>query len=106
MGVGGPGVGGLDVGGLGVDVLGVEELGVGVGVQLTSSRHRGLSRAMALRVAKLVGRSLRFCAFLCVRLKLMSGHPIGRGCVTHSNSDVMKKAGAQLEVAMTRRAAP
>jgi hypothetical protein len=33
---------------------------VGVGVEWVSSRHRGLSRAMALHVAKSVGRSLPF----------------------------------------------
>jgi hypothetical protein len=29
-----------------------------------------------------VGRSLRFSAFLSVRPKFISGHPIGRGCAT------------------------
>ena len=52
------GVGGLGVGGLGDR---------GLGVEWVSSRHRGLSRAMALHVAKSVGRSLRFSAFLSVK---------------------------------------
>jgi hypothetical protein len=50
------GVGGLGVGGLGVGGLGVE--GLGVGVESATSRHRDLSRAMALHIAKSsVGRS-------------------------------------------------
>jgi hypothetical protein len=61
LGVGGLGVGGLGVGGLGVG-------GLGVGVEWVSSRHHGLSRAMALYVTKSVGRSLRFIAFLSVWL--------------------------------------
>jgi hypothetical protein len=74
------GVEGLGVGRLGVGGLGVGGLGVGVG--WVSSRHRGLSRALALHFAKSVGRSLRFSAFLSVRPKYISGHPIGRGCAT------------------------
>jgi hypothetical protein len=42
--------------------LGVE--GLGVGVEWVSSRHHGLSRAMALHVSMSVGRSLSFSAFL------------------------------------------
>jgi hypothetical protein len=34
-----------------------------MGVEWVSCRHRGLSRAMALHVAKFVGRSLRFSVF-------------------------------------------
>jgi hypothetical protein len=49
-------------------------------VEWVSSRHLGLSRAMALHVTKSVGRSLRFSAFLGVRPKFISGHPVGRGC--------------------------
>jgi hypothetical protein len=45
LGVGGLGVGGLGVGGLDI-------WGLGVGVAWVSSRRRGLSRAMALYVAK------------------------------------------------------
>ena len=44
------GVGRLGVGGLGVRGLGVG--GLAVGVEFVSSRHRDLSRAMALHVAK------------------------------------------------------
>jgi hypothetical protein len=94
LGVGGLGVGGLGVGGLGVAGLGVRGLGVGglgvggldvrglgvggldVGVERVSSRHRGLLRAMVLHVAKSVGRSLRFSAFLSVLPKFLSGHRI------------------------------
>ena len=75
MGVGELGVGGLGVGGLGVG-------GLGMGVEWVSSRNRGLSRAMALHVAKSVGRPLRFSAFLSGRPKFISGNPIGRGCAT------------------------
>ena len=75
MGAGGLGAGGLGVGGLGVG-------GLGGGVEWVSSRHRGLSRARALHAAKSVGRWLRFRAFLSVRPKFISGHPIGRGCAT------------------------
>jgi hypothetical protein len=70
----------LGVGGLGVRGLGVEGLGVGgldVGVERVSSRHRGLSRAIALHVAKSVGRPLRYSAILSVRPKLIPGRPIG-----------------------------
>jgi hypothetical protein len=63
------GVGGLSVGGLGFRGLGVCDSvgglgigGLGVGVERVSSRHRGLSRAMALHVAKSVRRPLRFSA--------------------------------------------
>jgi hypothetical protein len=76
LGVEGPGVGGLGIGGLGVGWL-------GVGVEWVRSRHLGLSRAMALHIAKSVGRSLHFSAFLSLRAKFVSGHPIGRGCATH-----------------------
>ena len=55
LGVRGLGVGGLGVGGLGVGGLGVG--GLGVGVEWVSSRHRGLSRAMALHVVKSVRSS-------------------------------------------------
>jgi hypothetical protein len=65
----------LGVGGLGVG-------GLGVGVELVSSRHRGLSRAMALQVTKSAGKSLLISAYLSVRLKFISGHPIGHGCAT------------------------
>jgi hypothetical protein len=74
------GVRGLGVGGLGVG-------GLGVCVEWVSSRHRGLSRAMALHVAKSLGRSVRFSAFLSVRPKFISGHPIGRGCATQPVSN-------------------
>jgi hypothetical protein len=37
---------------------------------------------MALHVAKSVERSLRFSAFLSVRPKFISWHPIGCGCAT------------------------
>jgi hypothetical protein len=75
----------LGVGRLGIGELGVEGLGVGgpgAGVEWISRRHRGPSRAMALHVAKSVGRSLRFRAFLSARPKYISGHPIGRKCAT------------------------
>ena len=65
----------MGIGGLGVRGLGVRGLGVGgmsVGGGWISSRHRGLSRAMALYVAKSVGRSLRFSPFLSVRPKFIS----------------------------------
>jgi hypothetical protein len=57
-----------------------------VGVEWVSSRHRGQSRTMALHVAKSMGRSFRFSAFLGVRPKFISGHPIGRECATQSVS--------------------
>jgi hypothetical protein len=50
----------LGVGGLGVGRLGLRKLGIGrlgVGVEWVSSRHRGLSRAMALHVVKSVRSS-------------------------------------------------
>ena len=50
MGVGGLGFGGLVIKGL---VVG----GLGVVVELVNSPHSGLSRAMALRIVKSVGRS-------------------------------------------------
>ena len=65
---------------MGVRGLGVEGLGVGgldEGVERVSSRNRGLSRAIALHVAKSVRRSLRYCAILSVRPKSISGRPIG-----------------------------
>jgi hypothetical protein len=62
LGVEGLGVGGLDVRGLGVGGLGVG--GLAVGVEWVSSRHRGLSRAMALHVAKFVGEVVAFQRFL------------------------------------------
>ena len=74
------GVGGLGVGGLGVGVLSAG--GLGVSVEWISSRHRGLWRAMVLHVAKSVGRSLHFSAFLSARPKFISGNPIGCGCAT------------------------
>jgi hypothetical protein len=77
--------GGLfSVGGLGVGGLGVRRLGVGV--EWVNSRRRGLSRAMALYVAKTVGRLVRFNTFLSVRPKFISGNPIGRGCATQPMS--------------------
>jgi hypothetical protein len=70
----------LGVGALGIVGLGIG--GLGVGVEWASSRHRGLSRTMALQVAKSVGRSVRSSAFLGVRPNFISGQPIGRGCTT------------------------
>jgi hypothetical protein len=52
----------LSVGGLGVGWLGVRVLGVEVG--WVSSRHRGLSRAMALHVSKVCGEVVAFQRFL------------------------------------------
>jgi hypothetical protein len=76
----------------GVGSLGFRQSGVGglcVGIKWASSRHRGLSRAMVLDVTKSVGRSLRFSAFLGVRLKFFSGHLIGRGCATQPGSSCL-----------------
>jgi hypothetical protein len=53
-----------------------------VGVEWASSHHRGLSRAMALHVAKSVGKPLRFRTFLGVRPKFIFGDPIDFGCAT------------------------
>jgi hypothetical protein len=80
-------VGGLGVGGLGVG-------GLGVGVELVNSLHCGLSRAMALHVAKSVGRLWRFSAFLSARTKFMSESLIGRGCTTQP---VSSYRGARLK---------
>ena len=80
LGVGELGVGRLDVGGLDVGRLGAGELGMGV--EWANCRYHGLSHAMALLVARSVERSLRFSAFLGVRPKSSSGHPIGRDCTT------------------------
>jgi hypothetical protein len=63
---------------------------LGVGVEWTRSHHRGLSRAMALQVTKSVGRLLCFSAFLSVRPKLISGHPIG--WVRHPTSESLSRA--------------
>ena len=70
----------LGVGGLRVEGFGAEKLCVGV--VWVNSRHRNLSRAMALHVTKSTGRLLRFRAFFSVRPKFISGNPIGRGCAT------------------------
>jgi hypothetical protein len=70
----------LGAGGLGIRGLGIG--GQGLGVEWASSRHRGLSRAMALHVTKSVGNLLRFSAFLSVRPKFISGHPAESGCAT------------------------
>jgi hypothetical protein len=72
------GAGGLGVGGLGVGDLGVGGLGAGC-AGCVSSRHRGLSRVMALHVANSAWRLLHFSALLSVRPKFISGHPTGRG---------------------------
>jgi hypothetical protein len=78
LGVGGLGVGRLNIVGLGVGGFGAG--GLGVDMKWYSSRHRFLLRAMALHVARTMGRSLRFSAFLSVRPKIISEHPNGRGC--------------------------
>jgi hypothetical protein len=70
----------LGVGGLGIEGLSVG--GLGMGVELVSSRRRGLSRAMALYAAMSVGRSLLLSAFFSMRPKFISGHSTGRGCAT------------------------
>jgi hypothetical protein len=50
LGIGGVGVGEVGVGDLGVGGFGVG--GLAVGVYWVRNRHRGLSRAIALHVAK------------------------------------------------------
>jgi hypothetical protein len=70
----------LGVGGLGVVALGVE--GLGVLVEGANSHHLDLSRAMAFHVAKSVGRSLRFSAFLSLQPEFISRYQVGRECAT------------------------
>jgi len=67
----------LGVGGLGVGWLGVG--GLGVSVKKVCSCNLDLSQAMAVHVAKSVGRSMRFSAFLSVRPNLSLGAQLAVG---------------------------